>query len=105
MTEPERTAMTTLRTILRLGVLGLIGVSSAMAQVEMSDRRTTAPATIFMDVLSYAAADSGAAKMDLYLQVPYEEITARSSSAPSTFRSRSRPRTAKRSGTACRRSS
>ncbi|MCU0453052.1 MAG: GWxTD domain-containing protein [Bacteroidetes bacterium] len=67
--------MKTKRTILMLGILGLTITTVGLSQVEMSDRRKTSVATIFMDVLSYASADSGLSKLELYLQVPYEEIT------------------------------
>ncbi len=53
----------------------VVVVATAASQVEVTDRRPTGPATIFMDVLSYASLDSGKSKMDLYVQVPYEEIT------------------------------
>jgi GWxTD domain-containing protein len=67
--------MTNKRTIIRLVFLGLVPSIVGWAQVEMTDRRPARPSSIFMDVLSYASADSGRSKVELYLQVPYEEIT------------------------------
>lgn len=75
MMEAEVTNMVNTRTFIRIGLLGLVVSTVGWAQVEMTERRPTRPSTIFIDVLSYASADSGRSKMDLYLQVPYEEIT------------------------------
>ncbi len=64
-----------MRTILHLAAFSLLVAVPAAAQVDLGDRRPAGPATIFLDVLSYASPDSGKSKMELYLQVPYEEVT------------------------------
>ena len=54
-------------------LLTLLTVAQAAAQVELTDR-SRAATNVFSDVLSYATSDSGKSRIDVYVQVPYDEV-------------------------------